>query len=178
MHHIERKVPIMTIPADEEMIRLVREILADAGKGYTPEQLAEIPSILATKYKYWWCVDMQLWDVMPEVLTEPFSAYSNGRLIPNKSLMDQVNRSSVVCDDSMVPMHMGHNAIVQFTSPTTCRLLTRLNDYHTYIDDQSTYEGWGLYVDDLVKCDDGVWRIQTLRLTYRKLLGKLRNKGV
>ena len=57
-------------------------------------------------------------------------------------------------------------------------MLTRLNDYHTYKDDGSTYEGWALYVDDMVKCDDGVWRIKTLRLTYRKILGKLRTMGV
>ena len=44
--------------------------------------------------------------------------------------------------------------------------------------DGSTYEGWALYVDDMVKCDDGVWRIKTLRLTYRKILGKLRTMGV
>ena len=43
----------MTIPADKEITQLVREILTEAGKGYTPEQLAEIPNILATKYKYW-----------------------------------------------------------------------------------------------------------------------------
>ena len=105
----------MTIPADKEITQLVREILTEAGKGYTPEQLAEIPNILATKYKYWWCIDMQMWDLLPDVYTEPFEAYSNGRLVPNKCIQDQVDRAAVVCDDSMVPTHMGHNAIVQFT---------------------------------------------------------------
>ena len=132
----------MTIPADKEITQLVREILTEAGKGYTPEQLAEIPNILATKYKYWWCIDMQMWDLLPDVYTEPFEAYSNGRLVPNKCIQDQVDRAAVVCDDC------------------------------------STYEGWALYVDDMVKCDDGVWRIKTLRLTYRKILGKLRTMGV
>ena len=168
----------MTIPADKEITQLVREILTEAGKGYTPEQLAEIPNILATKYKYWWCIDMQMWDLLPDVYTEPFEAYSNGRLVPNKCIQDQVDRAAVVCDDSMVPTHMGHNAIVQFTGERSCRVLTRLNDYHTYKDGGSTYEGWALYVDDMVKCDDGVWRIKTLRLTYRKILGKLRTMGV
>ena len=76
----------MTIPADKEITGLVREILTEAGKGYTPEQLAEIPNILATKYKYWWCIDMQMWDLLPDVYTEPFEAYSNGRLVPNKCI--------------------------------------------------------------------------------------------
>lgn len=168
----------MNIPADKQMIKLCREVLAEAGKPYTPEQLAEIPAILVAKNKYWWCIDMQLWDVMPEVFAEPFKAYSNGRLVPNESLMDQVKRASVVCNESMVPMHMGHNPIVVFTGEDSCRLLTRLNDYHTYKDDDSTYEGWGMYIDDMVKCSDGIWRIKTLRLTYRKILGALRTKGV
>lgn len=168
----------MNIPADKEMIQLCREVLADAGKDYTQEQLGEIQKILATKHKYWWCIDMQLWDMLPEVFVEPFSAYANGRLVPNDSLMDQVNRAAVVCNETMVPMHMGHNHVVQFTSDTTCRLLTRLNDYHTYNDDDSTYEGFAMYIDDMVKCEDGIWRIQTLRLTYRKLMGRLRTKGV
>ena len=75
----------MTIPADKEITGLVREILTEAGKGYTPEQLAEIPNILATKYKYWWCIDMQMWDLLPDVYTEPFEAYSNGRLGPTSA---------------------------------------------------------------------------------------------
>ena len=44
----------------------------------------------------------------------------------------------------------------------------------SYKDNGQTYSGYGLYVDDLVKCDDDRWRIQTLRLTYRLLDGKLR----
>ena len=54
-------------------------------------------------------------------------------------------------------------------------LLTRMHDYHTYKDNGDTYSGYGLYVDDLVKCDDDRWRIKTLRLTYRVLEGQLRN---
>ena len=167
----------MNIPADAQIMSLAKEVLAFAGHDYTPEQLTEVPKILATKNKYWWCVDMQLWDMMPEVYVEPFEFYSNGHKVPVKDIADQVKRASTVCDDSMVPIHMGHNPIVQFTGEKTARVLTRLNDYHTYKDDDSTYEGWAFYVDDFVKCDDGVWRIQTLRLTYRKILGALRTQG-
>ena len=46
--------------------------------------------------------------------------------------------------------------------------------HHTYKDNGDTYSGYGLYVDDLVKCDDDRWRIKTLRLTYRVLEGQLR----
>ena len=49
-----------------------------------------------------------------------------------------------------------------------------MNDYHTYCADDYNYAGFGLYVDDLVKCEDGKWRIQTLRLDYGVVLGSLR----
>ena len=57
----------MNIPADEQIMSLAKEVLAFAGHDYTPEQLTEIPKILATKNKYWWCVDMQLLDMMPYI---------------------------------------------------------------------------------------------------------------
>ena len=74
----------------------------------------------------------------------------------------------------MVPMHFGYNQIVRFTGEDSCQLLTKMHDYHTYKDNGQTYSGFGLYVDDLVKCPDGRWRIQTLRLSYRLLDGELR----
>ena len=86
----------MNIPADEQIMSLAKEVLAFAGHDYTPEQLTEIPKILATKNKYWWCVDMQLWDMMPEVYVEPFEFYSNGHKVPVKDIADQVKRASTV----------------------------------------------------------------------------------
>jgi hypothetical protein len=49
-----------------------------------------------------------------------------------------------------------------------------MRDFHTYIDNGESYEGYGFYVDDFVKCEDGKWRIQTLRLQYRVMNGQLR----
>ena len=144
----------MTIDDFKDAKEMVRDILRNCGKPYTAQQLAEIPVIMNVKNKYFWCVDHQEWDLMADVFVEQ-----------NKS----------VCNESMVPMHMGHNMIVQFLDDTHARLLTKLNDYHTYRDDDSTYEGFGYYVDDLEKGGDGIWRIKTLRLTYRVLLGALRN---
>ena len=74
----------------------------------------------------------------------------------------------------MVPLHFGHNQIVMFTGENSAQLLTRMRDFHTYIDNGECYEGYGFYVDDLIKCDDGKWRIQKLRLQYRVINGQLR----
>lgn len=168
----------MNIPADREVIELAQKILADAGKGYTPYQLGEIPKILDTKHKYWWCVDMMFEDLLAECFAEPFNYYANGKKVADvKTPKEQAAKAHRVCNETMVPIHMGHNPIVHFIDDTHAQLLTRLEDYHTYNDDGSTYNGWAMYVDDMVKCNDGVWRIQTLRLTYRKILGGLRTTG-
>lgn len=127
------------------------------------------------KNKYFWCVDQQEWDLLEEVFVkEGLRTFRNGQ--PGYTVREmQVEQNKKVCSEAMIPMHMGHNMVVKFLDDSYARLLTRLNDYHTYKDDDSIYEGFGYYVDDLVKGEDGVWRIQTLRLTYRVLLGTLRS---
>ena len=154
----------MTIDADRKIKELSRAIIADAGLPYTPEQLAEIPAILAAKNRYFWCIDNQEFDLMPDVFTETGFRDRDAQVAQNRS----------TCGDDMVPMHFGYNQIVHFTGARSAQLLTKMHDYHTYKDNGQTYSGYGLYVDDLVKCDDDRWRIQTLRLTYRLLDGKLR----
>ena len=164
----------LTIDADRKIKELARAIIADAGLPYTPEQLAEIPAILAAKNRYFWCIDNQEFDLMPDVFTETgFRTFWSGR--PGFRDRDaQVAQNRSTCGDDMVPMHFGYNQIVHFTGPRSAQLLTKMHDYHTYKDNGQTYSGYGWYVDDLVKCDDDRWRIQTLRLTYRLLDGKLR----
>lgn len=50
---------------------LITEILKVAGQPYTAYQLSEIPNIIAAKAKYWFCVDMQDWERLPECFVEP-----------------------------------------------------------------------------------------------------------
>ena len=70
----------MTIDADRKIKELSRAIIADAGLPYTPEQLAEIPAILAAKNRYFWCIDNQEFDLMPDVFTETgFRTFWSGR---------------------------------------------------------------------------------------------------
>ena len=166
----------MTLEADVQIKELAREIIAGAGMPYTPEQLAEIPSILAAKSRYFWCIDNQEFDIMLDCFVEEgFQTFWSGRP-GNKDRNKQVEQNRRTCGFDMVPMYFGYNQIVRFTGPDSVQLLTKMHDYHTYKDNGDTYSGYGLYVDDLVKCADGRWRIKTLRLTYRVLDGKLRQQ--
>ncbi len=165
----------MTVDPDKKITQLAREIIQDAGLPYTTGQLAEIPAILAAKSRYFWCIDNQEFEIMKDVFTaEGFRTFWGGR--PGlKDRFAQVEQNRKTCGFDMVPMHFGYNQIVRFTGERSAQLLTKMHDYHTYKDNGDTYSGYGLYVDDLVKCDDERWRIKTLRLTYRLLDGKLRD---
>ena len=165
----------MTLEYSESLRKLAHEALTGARKPYTAEQLAEIPAILATKASYFYGVDLNDEELLKDVFVpEGFDTYwggGQGYTSPN----DQIAQNMFLCSNAkMVPMHFGHNQVVNFVDDTHVQLVTRMNDYHTYTADDYNYSGFGLYVDDLVKCEDGKWRIQTLRLDYGVVLGSLR----
>ena len=176
----------ITIPYNEETLALAREIIRDV-RPYTPEQLAEIPAILATKARYFWANDLNDWEVFKDVYTdeapEGFRVSMGAgekRLTPDEQV--GLNQWSIGPQENMVPMHFGHNQIVQFIDDTHARVLTRMNDRHTYKDNGEVYAGWGFYVDDMLKCSDGVWRLSYVRLSYGVMENQLRciknrNKG-
>ena len=99
----------MTIDDFKDTKEMVRDILKNCGKPYTALQLAEIPVIMNVKNKYFWCVDHQEWDLMADVFVEEgFETYWNGQ--PGYTVREmQVEQNKNVCNESMVPMHMGHN---------------------------------------------------------------------
>lgn len=166
----------MLMNPDAMTMRLAEEVIASGGLGYTEQQAREIPAIIAAKNRYFWCIDHQLTDMMEDVFTPTgFRAFWQGRpgFTDPKA---QAAQNTQNCGVDMVPQHFGYNHIVQFLDDGKARLLTKLHDFHTYKDDGSEYSGYGFYVDDLMKCADGRWRIETLRLTYRRIDGNLRSK--
>ncbi|MDY8024383.1 nuclear transport factor 2 family protein [Paenibacillus polymyxa] len=167
----------MVIEYTEELKRLAHEICVAGAKPYTDEQIKEIPNIINAKSRYFWGNDLNDWEVLRDVLTEEgFCAYWDGQLgVTNRD--DQVEAArEYIGQGDMIPMHFAHNQIVQFLDDTHARLLTRMHDYHTYMDNGEVYSGYGMYVDDLVKCNDGVWRIETIRLDRGVVLGALRSQ--
>ena len=167
----------MTLEYTKEMTQMAHEILAEGAKPYTDEQLKEIPRIINTKSRYFLAVDLNDYEILRDVFTEEeggFSTAWNGR--PGAQLIDAqiAAAQSTTGKGDMVPLHFAHNQVVRFIDDTHAQLLTRMHDYHTYKDNGDTYSGYGFYVDDLLKCADGVWRIKALRLDYGVLLGALR----
>ena len=167
----------MTLEYTKEMTQMAHEILAEGAKPYTDEQLKEIPRIINTNSRYFLAVDLNDYEILRDVFTEEeggFSTAWNGR--PGAQSIDAqiAAAQSTTGKGDMVPLHFAHNQVVRFIDDTHAQLLTRMHDYHTYKDNGDTYSGYGFYVDDLLKCADGVWRIKALRLDYGVLLGALR----
>ena len=165
----------MTIPYSEEVRTLAHEILMEAAKPYTEEQRREIPNILNAKARYFWGNDLNDYEVLKDVFTaDGFRAFWSGQPGADSVEAQIGSIQFTIGQGDMVPMHFGHNQVVRFLNADHAQLLTRMNDRHVYTDNGEVYAGWGMYVDDLRKCEDGVWRIETLRLDYGVMDGSLR----
>lgn len=165
----------MTIPYSEEVRTLAHEILMEAAKPYTEEQRREIPNILNAKARYFWGNDLNDYEVLKDVFTaDGFRTFWSGQPGADSVEAQIGSIQFTIGQGDMVPMHFGHNQVVRFLSADHAQLLTRMNDRHVYTDNGEVYAGWGMYVDDLRKCEDGVWRIETLRLDYGVMDGSLR----
>ena len=167
-----------TMEYSADVKAMAHEILMAAGKPYTDAQIKEIPRILATKSRYFLGNDLNDYEVLRDVFTEEglegfraiWSGYPGATDIESQIGSVQFT----IGQGDMVPTHFGVNQIVYFVDDTHAKLLTRMHDHHTYTDNGEVYEGYGLYVDDMLKCEDGVWRIETLRLDYGVTVGQLR----
>lgn len=167
----------MTVDYTEEIVKLAHEVLMAAG-AYTDMQMKEIPLIIKAKTQYFWGNDLNDWEVLQNSLTDEaeggFCSTWNGYIGPDSvdEMVKSVKKS--VGQGDMVPMHFAHNQVVRFIDDRHAQLLTRMHDYHTYKDNEDCYMGYGLYVDDVYKCDDGVWRLSCIRLDKGLEFGSLR----
>ena len=165
---------LMLIPADPKLQEMALEVMRKVRRQtYTPERLCELQKIVETKYLYWWSNDMKKEEFNCELMTDEIEFYRFGSEVhrPNK----EQARVAKWCNAPMETMHMGHQPLVWFMDDTHARGLFQYEDHMTYREDQETVNGWMFYLDDFVKCDDGVWRISALRMSYKKMNGMYRN---
>lgn len=167
----------MTKEYTKELVKLANEILMNS-QSYTEEQLKEIPLIINAKSRYFWGNDLNDWEALRDSITDEapggFKSTWNEYVGPAsvEEMMASVKKS--VGQGDMVPLHFAHNQVVRFLDDTHAQLLTRMQDYHTYKDNGDHYIGYGVYVDDVMKCADGVWRISYIRLDKGLEFGALR----
>lgn len=168
----------VSFPYASQILEKAKAILADPQQ-YTDYQLSQIPEILNVKHRYFWGTDLQDYDCLRAIYTDEGPGgfrvdWGSGENSVSIEEQIQSQISTTGPDQNMVPMHFGHNQIVYFLDDTHAQILTRMNDRHTYNDDGEVYAGWGLYVDDVLKCEDGQWRMSCVRLAYGVMENQLR----
>lgn len=138
---------------------------------YTPYQLSEIEAISQLQADYWWYMDTKQWDVWADVFTEDFLYYSWGeKTTSTRDEFIAMNKESLAHFNTA---HQGHQHKVVLTSDTTAEGRWILNDNLSYIntDQEGVIKGYGYYLNDYEKGEDGKWRLKVQRLGYFRFEG-------
>lgn len=115
---------------------------------------------------YWWYMDSKQWDKWGDIFTKDVQVILMGNDYGVESHEAWIKSNSEMLS-SMITCHQGHQSHVWFTSPTTATGRYVLNDKLTNIETgEVVMHGYGYYIDDYEKGDDGKWRIKVLRLGY------------
>lgn len=134
---------------------------------YTPYELSEIEAISQLQADYWWYMDTKQWEAWEDVFTEDMEFYSWGELATSgRTEFIDMNKDSL---SHFNTAHQGHQHKVVLTSDTTAQGRWILNDNLTYTSTDKkgkVIKGYGYYINDYEKGDDGKWRIKVERLAY------------
>lgn len=160
---------------DAKIKKMVIEVMKEVRKqSYTPQQLVERQHILDAQYFYYWSMDMKKEEYVCDLFTEDFT-YRN--FVENAvEPKGQAIRSKYV-NRNMMTMHMSHNPMIWLMDENHARGIFLYEDHNSY-SSEKTVEGFSMYCNDFRKCEDGIWRISKLRISYRKMDGMLEDYDV
>ncbi len=162
------------IPFDKKFGEMVLEVVKNVRRQeYTPEKLCQLQKVIECKYFYWWAMDMKKEEYATELFTDDFAYYMGRRLVAKDKRAQALNAKW--SNKDMQTMHMGHQPMVWLIDDTHARGVFQYEDHMVYFDDGQVVEGWMVYCDDFVKCEDGAWRISRLRMAYREMDGSYRD---
>lgn len=157
----------------QEEVELRAKVIRGAweqAQNLTPKQKEDIDKIMATQFYYTWCVDT----ISPTVdcYSDDFEIFTMGMFVP----MSPQDYSDIVLatSENSVNLHMTHNEIVYFLDEDNAILLAKMNDSLTYRDNFEDFEGFGYYMNNYKRCEDGIWRISKMRDTWMKANGLVR----
>lgn len=163
------------ISQDKVIQKLVVEVMKQTRcQSYTPEQLCELQRIRDTQFFYYWSMDMKKEEYACDLFTDDFvyRCYAENPTAPKS----QALRSKYV-NRNMMTMHMSHNPLIWLIDETHARGIFLYEDNNTYKKGE-TVEGFSMYCNDFRKCEDGIWRISTMRIGYRKMEGEFQDVNV
>ena len=133
----------------------------------TPEDLVEIESIKAVKYRYLRGVDLRDPEVIASTLTEDATAaYASGKLSfeGRDAIVSFIIGSMPKAE--LLSAHRVHHPEIELTGPDTATARWALDDTVILLNANLTLRGAAYYEDEMVK-QDGEWLIR--RTGYRRI---------
>lgn len=131
------------------------------------ERLLAMEEIKALKARYFRCVDTKDWDGFGAVFADDAAfevSEADWKLAGRDTIVETV-RSRL---REAVSVHHGHCPEISITSPTTAEGIWAMEDQLRWAEqsasEKAALHGYGHYHETYRKID-GVWRIQTMRLT-------------
>lgn len=127
--------------------------------------LEDIEAIRKVKAKYWYCVDMKLWDDLADcfaddvILCVPTLKDIQGRKAVVQYMKERLGQSSLIA------VHQGHQPDIEIKSENSAKGVWALRD--NLIDSQTkkAFKGRGFYEDEYIK-ENGRWKIKKSKLSY------------
>lgn len=129
-------------------------------------ELKEKEAIREMLTDYWWYLDTKQWDKWRDLFTSDIEFYVMGGLM-NQGL-DEFVKGVKDPLEGQVSAHQGHQYKIVITSPTSAVGRCVLNDIITKPTGE-VMKGYGYYLYDFLKGNDGKWRIKVLKLGYFRL---------
>ncbi|MGH8920215.1 MAG: nuclear transport factor 2 family protein [Acidimicrobiales bacterium] len=125
----------------------------------TPDDLVEIEAIKQLKYRYIRAVDLRLWDVLEDCLTEDaVASYAGGKMsFEGRAAILGFMRDSLG-DTDILTAHRVHQPEIALTGPKTATARWALDDTVIVRSAGLTIRGAAYYEDEMVKTGSE-WRI-------------------
>ncbi len=129
-------------------------------------ELADKEALRELLADYWWYLDTKQWDKWRGLFTNDLEFYAMGSLMSQGG--DEFVKTVRGSLEDQVSAHQGHQYKIVLTSPTTAVGRCVLNDVLTK-PTGDVMKGYGYYLYDFEKGNDGKWRIKVLKLGYFRL---------
>lgn len=130
----------------------------------TSEHLIQIEAIKQLKARYFRLLDTKQWELWADVFTEDFQGVLTG---PHPDIelasREDMIRSAATTMEGVVVIHHGHMPEITIHDEENASGIWSMFD-HVEIPG-SAYDGYGHYHEEYRKCEDGKWRIRSLKLT-------------
>jgi hypothetical protein len=136
--------------------------------GFTPQQLADVAAIQATKAKYFYFLDTKQWDLLRTVFTEDvdFDSAREGEYFfdGREGFIAYVTANLT----ESVTIHHGHMPIIDFVGPDEATAIWAMQDYVEVFASGRKFVGYGHYHERYRRVGDDwkicAWKITRLRV--------------